>query len=755
MAAKPYRKGYTKEQARAVDAERKRAQRVTETRGAKERRYAVDAETKRQRRIDELRDKEVIVWDGEGMKLSGDDKPQHYVLFGCSARPESPLVIDHPTGRLVFEEIADYCLDVVAEHPNAIHLGYYFKYDQNMIIWSLPWPAKHALYDKGSCVVKRGTSKYYIRLILGKSIRITRVSGLGRKSSILIEDFAPFFASSFVVAYERLFKVITDPERWAVVRQGKAERSAMLYQDMAKVRRYWTAEIVTLLELATEFRDVMFRADFMLTQWHGPGALANYIRRKNKLIPHEWGGKEENLTPALHEAIKCAYVGGHFEDYKIGRIEGPIHSYDINSAYPAAFCQIPSLAEGGWWEHIGPVSREQWERDALLRTSFSVFRVRWVGPSTSGVPLGNRRIQPLPHRDRHGAITYPMHTIGWYWAPEVCVAMQFGGRTADSVCEIIDGWRWHPLDPDLWPWETVLREMYQRRLVLKNNQNPMEMAFKLGPNSMYGKSAQRVGSDDKPPGSHTLCIAGYVTSTCRAEVMRLMYNCQPDTVIAVETDGVFTTTGPEQLLRPFPMSKELGEWSHKVYDEMIILQNGVYLLRKGDVWEPPKTRGFSVREFQDENGKTDPVPVLNHLRSCNIGEKWPSLQFSEGEAFIGLGTAIGRAGRTIVDGPRKGKRTIVPFRAAALHCTWVPDTRELDIEGRKGKRAHWSRDCRACQRGESPADTAHDTVINSITNIDPREIESAAYILPWEKEGNEERWRQDKRQAPEHEIPSG
>lgn len=732
-----YHKGYTRSEARTADKQRKEAERAIKK----------DAE---------LRSKEVIVWDGEGMKLSGDDKPQHYVLFGCSARPNSPLVIDHPTGRLVFEELADYCLDVVAEHPNAIHLGYYFKYDQNMIIWSLPWPAKHALYDNGSCVVKRGTTKYFVRLILGKSIRITRVTAQEHKSTILIEDFAPFFASSFVAAYEALFPTPSDPAQWAIVKQGKAERSAMLYQDMAKVRRYWHAEILALQELAEEFRDIMFRADFILSQWHGPGALANYIRRTNKLIQHEWGGKEDNLTPPLHEAIKSGYYGGHFEEYKVGRVLGPIHSYDINSAYPAAFCEIPSLAEGGWWENIGPVSRERWEADRRLGTSFAIFRVRWVGPS-SGSPLGNALIQPLPHRNKQGAITYPQRTVGWYWAPEVIVAMHMAESAPDRMtCEILDGWVWHPAEEDLWPWETLFTDMYARRSTLKKNGNPMQMAFKLGLNSMYGKMAQRAGGEEKPPASHTLCIAGYVTSACRASVMRLLSACPFADVISVETDGVFTRTGPNKLRvrDTFPISDKLGEWSHKVYDEMLSLQNGVYMLRKGDVWEPPKTRGFSVRIFQDEDGATNPVPVMDHLRACTVGEEWPVLEFDEGEAFVGLGTAVARATKIIVAGPRKGKRTVVPFKADELHCTWVPDKTKLDIEGRGGKRVHIFQWCRACQQGESPADTAHELVVHSITNIDPRELESYSFALPWEK-GPEESWRLPKTMEADPAIPSG
>jgi hypothetical protein len=522
-------------------------------------------------RITEVQSKEVIIWDGEGMKLSGDDKPQHYVLFGCSAEPDNPLVIREARGRLLFEQLADYCLRIAQKHPNAVHFGYYFRYDQNMIIWSLPWLAKEAIYHKNACVVTRGVCKYYVKMIPGKYIRITRVNTVTEdRVSILIEDISAFFASSFVKAYESLLPSAVRQDNWDVVKQGKADRSVMMYPGLAKVQRYWRAEILALLELAVEFRRLMFEAGFYLKEWYGPGALANYIRRDKDLIKHEWGGKEKNLLPAIHDAIKGAFFGGHVEPYRSGYVEGPIHSYDRNSAYPTAFCDVPTMEEGGEWRHVGAVSADEWFHNFELRTSFSVFKVRWRGISNTRMPVGTLNIQPLPHRDSKKNISFPVHVNGWYWAPEVVMAML--GTQYRGECEIVDGWIWEPARARYWPWEGVFKNMYHKRAKLKKEENPAQMAFKLGLNSMYGKMAQRAGGDEEAPKSHTLCIAGYVTSSCRAAVMRLMWSCPQDTVISVETDGVFTTCPPEGLRNDFPIVDKLGEWTHKVYDAMLIAE---------------------------------------------------------------------------------------------------------------------------------------------------------------------------------------
>jgi len=100
-------------------------------------------------------------------------------------------------------------------------------------------------------------------------------------------------------------------------------------------------EIQLLRELAEELRRRVYSAGLRITQWHGPGALASYAMAHRGVKQHMG-----ETSPEIREAARYAYAGGRFELYKLGRIVGPVYGIDINSAYPEAIAQLPSMTEG-------------------------------------------------------------------------------------------------------------------------------------------------------------------------------------------------------------------------------------------------------------------------------------------------------------------------------------------------------------------------------------------------------------------------
>lgn len=640
-----------------------------------------------------LEKRRIIAWDGEGMKLSGDDRPQHYVMFGCSAEPEWVLIGQD----LKTMEILEYIVAVGERYPNAVHVGYGFRYDCNMIVKGLPDKYLRILKHKGEVNFRLGNNRWRIHMIPGKSFRVTKRWADGDKNtgkrsgdgyvSVKIDDMSSFFACPFLTACESILKEFMGDEDREVIAYGKLARKDNLWDDLPDVQKYWTAEIRLMELMADKFRDVMFAAGIKLKDWYGPGAIASYLIRSRKLRDHIQNTPE---IKEVHAASKIAYAGGRFELFKVGRIEGPIYGLDINSAYPAALAQAPSLGrEHGEWV---------WVDSPDVIEEFGVYRVTY-NHRGHAKPI-EYAAMPLFHRDYRGSISFPQVNHGWYWSPEATAAHAIGKRFPGSV-QIHEGWVWR--HDGTRPFG-FLEEMFHERIRLGKG-NVVSMPYKLGPNSMYGKLAQRVGWDqDKklPPKSHCLPLAGWITSACRASLYRAMIQIPQHKLIAVETDGLYTTMSPDELV--LDLGDNLGQWGLDTYDEMLYLQNGVYHRRDGDTWLPPKARGLDIASVSRE-------VVSDYFRGTQPGDFSP-LTVSMRERFIGLNAAYVR-GRGIHVKEFLGR--------------WEAGTRDMQPGG-KGKRVHIAKTCTECNMGLTPWESPHRLAIQTRSLGEM----STPHHLPWE-----------------------
>jgi hypothetical protein len=624
----------------------------------------------------------------EGMNLSGEGRPQHPVLFGCSAEPENVLV----SRKLPTMVMLDYILAVGKRNPYAIHVGYGFRYDANMLIQDLPADDIIALYKDGSLKFKCAGEVWRLAWIPGKKFTVT-VYGKTKKDNVTvtIQDYSSFFARPFIdTAAELLGESLTDDDR-IVIEHGKGERGNNTWNDLPEVRHYWECEIQLMRRTFEVFRDVMCKAGFPLKDWYGPGALANFIIASRGMRPKMAGAQKPSgvMPDAVHEASKMAFFGGRFELFNAGRSTGPIYVVDINSAYPAALRLVPDLSpEKGRWIHT--VSPAEIRR-------FGFYRIRYHAPNST---INETRPMPLPWRDKRGMIAFPPSVTGWYASPEARMMLGTQG------CEIYEGWHWESYGEEEFPWR-FLQEMYDKRMAL-GKKNLMSMPFKLGPNSIYGKLAQTVGWNKETgmrPRSHALPIAAWITSFCRASLYSAMRRA-PDAIIAVETDSIITTAHPYSL--GISLGSGLGEWDVDVYDEIVYLQSGMYHIRKGDEWVKARSRGLHASEYTIEMAET-------YLRSAlpDMDGNYPTLHLTTKPRFIGAGAA--NAGSA-------------PFKD--MHCVWKEQSREIGV-GNSGKRRHIPQMCPACQKGQSPWDSPHQLVVMShsegITLSAPRR-------LPWEKQ---------------------
>lgn len=309
-----------------------------------------------------------------------------------------------------------------------------------------------------------------------------------------------------------------------------------------------------------------------------------------------------------------------------------------------------------------------------------------------------------------GNITFPWVLDGWYWSPEVANLQRLDPDqyTIEEGWEYV-GWRTSPDQVGPFEW---LKETYEKRKEWKAAGIAAQLALKLLMNSIYGKLAQRVGWNEEtmsPPTWHQLEWAGWVTSHCRAMLWDIISRIPRGDLIAVETDGIYTTYDPRKL--GITNSKELGGWEIDAYDEILYVQSGMAWLRKGDQWTC-KRRGLDARTFPLGN-------CVEYLRSLPANGEWPPY-VGQTTRFIGIGAALMSA---------------APFRKR--HCLWETVPREIR-PGQSGKRIHIHKQCGACAEGLTAYEGAHDMSIRSLAYGEPQ---SYPHMIPWEQRNTDYEWR--------------
>lgn len=639
-------------------------------------------EKRKRKREMESAEKRFIAWDGEGAK-SLSERAQSYVLLGCSTGDK--IISESLRTRDCFE----FMLQIATENPNCIHAGFAFDYDVNMILKDLT--PKHFATLKEIGRVK--WNQYTIEHVPGKWFTVTRNHPI--RQSIKISEAWGFFQSSFVKAIKSYIPTHPLMAELAVIEEGKGERNNFTFEKIDYITKYWEIEIQLLEALLDQLREYMYDAGFPITSWHGPGAIANYVYKTQGIADHK------TISPQpVRDAAAFAYAGGRFELFRMGRAVGDVYSLDINSAYPNAIAQLPSLAEGHWEHVYFPDTIEE----------FGVYRVEMDFP-----PAPYRKAGPVFHRDKKGNVSFPWQTKGWYWSPEVKHIF----RQSDSKIRVLEGWVF--VGWETRPFSEFVPQFYNARRELKAAKIGSEKALKLALNSLYGKMAQRVGweRNNEPPKWHQLEWAGWVTSMTRAMLYDVMLAIPREQLIAVETDGIYTTCNPATI--GITDSTDLGGWEINEYAEIMYVQSGVYFIRdREDKWTG-KYRGLDAGSLSDES-------MAGYLQTLapnpSPDNPWPRIS-GPTTRFHGYRSSLHRQGA--FEGGMK-----------QFHRVWETSTREIS-PGDIGKRRHLSPWCSACREEMSGYDGLHDLVINSAAILDP---ESQKHDIPWEYREETRQWRE-------------
>lgn len=451
------------------------------------------------------------------------------------------------------------CLDFILGLPaSAILVGYFFTYDATQILRDLPEERLRRLYtdkEKGA-----GFSPYtfwkgyaidfvprqYFRVALLDKEKLTVVPGSART----VNEVGGFFQKSFVEAIKD-WKVGDAATVDMIARQKELRETFATMSDTERL--YCAAECRLLAELMERLRETCVAAGIEPKQWRGAGWLA---ARLHEL--HETQKRKDRVRSMSLEATAVrAYYGGRFEVTTIGKIEGPVYEYDINSAYPAAMLELPCPFHTRW--------KKIRSGQQFVGSGFAVNRVAFQHSDLA--PLCH-----LPVR-RKGRLYWPRMAEGTYWSPELNAAIDAGteivewkgGYYAETTC----GCSSHQ-------W---VRELYElRKRIGKATEG---YPIKLGINGLYGKYAQRQGAAPW----RDYIAAGLITAITRAKLIRA-YRSDPSAIVYIATDGLFSR-------RPLDVEIDdgLGQWETKLREGgLFVVQPGIYWSADGTGL--PKTRGI-------------------------------------------------------------------------------------------------------------------------------------------------------------------
>lgn len=507
-----------------------------------------------------------IFWDGEGLNENG---LHPYSLFGCSTGERIKYV------DLSTLDCLSLIIEVEKKYPKAIHVGYSFGYDVNMIIRDLSFRQLLMLKEKGACSWKG----YNLEYIPRKWFSVTK----GRVSAKIFDIFL-FFNCGFAKAL-RKYEIGSDSDLERI-ESGKEERPNFTWADIDSIEEYWETELKYGVELITKLRDILYGAGFRISSWHGPGAIASYMLNQHGTLKF----MDKAVPPDVNKAAQYGMFGGRFQPFMAGYYEGPVYERDKNSAYAYAISRLPDLSTGKWIHVYSPDPRDSQTR------RMGIYRIRRLSKP-------GRHPMPLPHRSKGGQTTYPPCVEGWYFAPEAALVSE------DNQAEFIEAWIYE--DDGTYPFEWV-NEAFEERRHLKELGDPTQLGIKWGLAALYGQMAQRAGWERTggAPKWHQLEWAGTITAECRAMIYAAAIRAK-SSLVSIDTDG-FMSLAPVNTL-PNGIGPSLTQWSANEYTGLLYIQNGIYWLRDQEgFWLPPKSRGVPRKKLDI----SEVLPIV--LRNQNI-----------------------------------------------------------------------------------------------------------------------------------------
>lgn len=512
---------------------------------------------------------EFVGVDGEGEDLDGNH------LYTYLAHNNESI---YDKNGLSSEACFEFLLKMGSDNPKGIFCIFAGGYDGNLWLRDVPKQVilciveadgQYPIYWEGYGI------KFVQRRFFEIRRRIPKLNERGKpEKPVKVWDVWGFFQGSFISAIKQW---MPGYDKLDLIIEGKLRRVDFHGSDYEFMVAYNAAELEALVLMMNKLRDVMIEMGLTLRGWHGAGAVASAIYKNNDVKRHL-----EKPPEPVYQASKHAYFGGRIELGQFGTHMKTIHHYDVNSSYPAKQRNLPSLA-GGEWIQRGKGF------DTRTTANICIALVRWGGMDES-------IFCPFPYRSAElHMVLYPAQGLNWVYKPELDAALKWADKTPCWVIDVEDSYEFIPATNEL-PFDFINDDYKTRQAIVTESKrsgvpNGKEKGIKLGLNSLYGKTAQRIGYSPKigrlPP-FHNLLYAGYITSAARAELFDAAMQA-PDKIICMATDGIYSTV-PLDL--DCPTDKVLGKWEYQTHEGMVLVQSGFYFLFDKNDGLQSYSRGF-------------------------------------------------------------------------------------------------------------------------------------------------------------------
>lgn len=645
-----------------------------------------------------------LAWDGEGLQL------QYKQVYGLLANSDGDYIIDT-------EGISTRtCLEFLTSPKysnNTIHCCFGASYDVNMFLRDLPEELLRQLHI-GNKFVRwhefeleyRARKSFTIRRLMMEERNGKLYPVYNKKKNryvylkiVTLWDVFGFFQKKFVGVLEEWTKntIYEKKYKQAIIdiQTGKDKRGAFTVDEVESfVLPYCLVECEALRDIMKLLQSYLDQANLVLDRWDGAGAVAASLLKRENIKKHIRIGEhleEEPYPQEVELAGEYAYFGGWIEAFMLGHIDMPVYHYDIGSAYPCETADLKSLTQGKWLcrKYKKPVKLT----DKVLSnlTEDWLAHIHW----TNGHEIGPN---PFSWRNEFGTVSRPVMGKGWQWSYEIKACYEL-----DKQIEIyVDTIYYFVPNKNCEKPFAFLHELYELRRKMKKEGNGVQMIYKLGMNSIYGKLAQSLGYNKerklKPP-YHCSLYAGMITSKTRAKIYRAVMQ-NPKAIISIATDGIYSLV-PLKL----DIGEGLGQWEHVTHDNMTIVQPGFY-------WY--ETNGIVKHYYRGFNDKC--VSREQIIEAYNKEQMSIDIPVTR---FITLGAAIG-------------------LNNFALWRTWRTQNRTLDLIMESSNKRLWGGETLP---GKPQIKITRAKIYNPmIFKKYPDELESRKYQFDWDNDREHGQW---------------